>query len=131
MNEIQIYSVIMFFAGVFLSQAVFYYDKKRKKTKFFTYISATILQILDSVHSVHMGAVEFAKEQLKNVEEEEKEKYLEKESQKVSLFMQLYVLVFISAVPEDGKKYINYNSWTEAQALIEKLRGFMDERDKG
>ena len=121
----------MFFAGVFLSQVVFYYDKKRKKIKFFTYISATILQILDSVHSVHMATVEFAKEQLKNVEEEEREKYLEEESQKVSLFMQLYVLVFISAVPEDGKKYISYTNWTEAQALIEELRGFMNERDKG
>ena len=131
MNEIQTYSVIMFFAGVFLSQVVFYYDKKRKKIKFFTYISATILQILDSVHSVHMATVEFAKEQLKNVEEEEREKYLEEESQKVSLFMQLYVLVFISAVPEDGKKYISYTNWTEAQALIEELRGFMNERDKG
>ena len=76
-----------------------------------------------------MGAVEFAKEELKNVEEEKREEYLEKESQKVSLFMQLYVLVFIKAVPKDGRKYISYNNWTEAQVLIEKLRGFMDERD--
>lgn len=131
MNEIQIYSAIMFFAGVFLSQVIFYFDKKRKKIRFYTYISAAILQILDSVHSVHMGAVEFAKEQLKNVEEAEREEYLKKESQKVSLFMQLYVLVFIKAVPKDGRKHINYNSWTEAQILIEKLRGLMDERDKG
>ena len=120
----------MFFAGAALSQAVFYFDKQRKKKLFFSYISATILQILHSVHSVHMAAIEFAKEEIKNVEEAERQKYLEEESQKVSLFMQLYVLVFIKAVPKDGRKYISYSNWTEAQALIEKLRGFMDERDK-
>jgi len=129
MSEIQIYSTIMFFAGVALSQAVFYLDKKKKMQYFYTYLSAALLQILDSVHSVHMGSVEFAKEQLKNVEEVTREEYLEKESQKVSLFMQLYILVLIRAVPKDGRKYINYNSWTEAQALIKKLRGFANERD--
>ena len=121
----------MFFAGVLLSQAVFYFDKKNKKRLFYTYISAAILQILDSVHSVHLGAVEFAKEQLKNVEEEEKQEYLNKESEKVSLFMQIYLLVFIRAVPEDGRKYISYTKWSEAQALIKELRGFMkDEQSK-
>lgn len=129
MNEVQIYSTIMFFAGAIISQVVFYFDKEGKKKHFYTYLSAAILQVLDSVYSVHMGTVEFAKQQLKNLEEDELQEYLEKESQKVSLFMQLYVLVFIKAVPEDGRKYINYNSWTEAQALIEKLRGFANERD--
>lgn len=119
----------MFFAGAIISQVVFFFDKQRKKKHFYTYLSAAILQVLDSVYSVHMGTVEFAKQQLKNLEEDELQEYLEKESQKVSLFMQLYVLVFIKAVPEDGRKYINYNSWTEAQALIEKLRGFANERD--
>ena len=131
MNEIQIYSVIMFFSGVALTHAVFFLDRQRKEKQFFTYISASILQILDCVHSVHMASIEFAKEQLKNLEEEEREEYLKKESQNVSLFMQLYVLVFIRAVPKSGRKYINYKDWTEAQALIEKLRGFTSERDKG
>ena len=130
MNEIQIYSTIMFFAGVIISQAVFHFDKKRKKRLFYTYISATILQILDSVHSVHKAAVEFAKEELKNIEEVKREEYLEKESQKVSLFMNLYLLLFIKAVPEDGRKYIKYETWTEASALIEELRGFMNGEDK-
>jgi len=129
MNEIQIYSTIMFFAGVTLSQAIFYFDKKAKKKKFYIYLSAAILQILHSVHSVHLGAVEFAAQQLKNLEEDELQEYLEKESQKVLLFMELYVLVFIKAVPRDGRKYINYSTWSEAQALIEKMRGFMHEGD--
>lgn len=121
----------MFFAGVIISHAVFYFDKKRKKRLFYTYISAAILQILDSVHSVHKAAVEFAREQSKNVEEAKREEYLKKESQKVSLFMNLYLLLFIKAVPEDGRKYIKYETWTEASALIEELRGFMNGEDKG
>ena len=121
----------MFFAGALISHAVFYFDKKRKKDLFYNYISAAMLQILDSVHSVHKAAVEFAREESKNVEEAKREEYLMKESQKISLFMNLYLLLFIKAVPKDGRKYIRYKTWTEASALIEELRGFMNGKDKG
>lgn len=132
MNETQIYSVIMFFAGVALTHAAFYFDQKIKKKKFYIIISATILQILDSVHSSHMAAIEFAKEELKTVEESSRQEYLLKEGQKVSVFMELYVLLLIKAVPEEGRKYINYRSWPEAKTLIEELRGFMkNEQSKG
>ncbi len=125
MNEIQFYSIIMFFAGVILTQAVFYFDRQAKKKKFYILMSATILQVLDSVHSTHMAAVEFAKDEIKFLEETEREEYLLKESQKVSVFMELYVLLFIKAVPQEGRKYINYRTWPEAKALIRELRGFM------
>jgi len=117
----------MFFAGVVLTHAVFYFDRKEKKKRFYILLSATILQILDSVHSVHMAAVEFAKDELKTLEETEVEKYLEKEVQKVSVFMELYVLLFIKAVPQEGRKYINYRTWPEAKSLIDKLRGLMED----
>ena len=128
MSEIQIYSVIMFFAGVGLSKAVFYLDQKKKQRDFFLVISATILQILDSVHSVHLAAIDTAMHELKKLETKDEtdiEKYLEQENSKVSIFMELYTLVLIKAVPEAGRKYINYSNWPEASLLIEQLRGIM------
>ena len=134
MSEIQIYSIIMFFAGVGLSKAVFYLDQKKKQRDFFLVISATILQILDSVHSVHLATIDTATHELKKLETKDEtdiEKYLEQENSKVSIFMELYTLVLIKAVPEAGRKYINYSNWPEASLLIEQLRGIMqNEKDK-
>lgn len=123
MNEIQLYSVIMFFAGVAITHSVFFFENKYKKKKFYLLLSAAILQILDSVHSTHLAAVEFTKDKLKTVEENEYQEYLLKESQKVSILMEIYVLLLIKAVPSEGRAYINYRSWSEAKSLIEKLRG--------
>ena len=135
MSEIQIYSIIMFFAGVGLSKAVFYLDQKKKQRDFFLVISATVLQILDSVHSVHLAAIDTATHELKKLETKDEtdiEKYLEQENSKVSIFMELYTLVLIKAVPEAGRKYINYSNWPEASLLIEQLRGIMQNgKDKG
>ena len=128
MNDIQTYSILMFFAGVALSKAVFYLDQKKKQRDFFLVISVTILQILDSVRSVHTSAVELADYELKKLETKEEtdiEKYLEQENSKISIFMELYTLVLIKAVPKAGRKYINYSKWSEASSLIEQLRGIM------
>ena len=134
MNEIQIYSIIMFFAGVTLCKVAFYFDEKKKQRNFFLVISATILQILDSVHSVHLAAVDTAVHELKKLETKDEidiEKYLEQESSKISIFMELYTLVLIKAVPAAGRKYINYRKWSEASSLIEQLRGIVrDGKDK-
>ena len=73
MNEIQLYSAIMFFAGVALSRAVFYFDNKKKLKRFYLLLSASILQVLDNVYITHKAAIEFASEQLKNVEHLEKQ----------------------------------------------------------
>ena len=132
MNEIQIYSILMFMAGVGLTHAVFYFDRQTKLKKFYLRMSAIILQILDNINLVHMASTEFAKEETKTVEDSKAEEYLLKEQQKLSVFMELYVLLFIKAVPPEGRKYLNYRSWPEASSLIEELRGFMNnEQDKG
>tara|TARA_R100000005_G_C4996141_1_gene202987 strand:+ start:1920 stop:2318 length:399 start_codon:yes stop_codon:yes gene_type:complete len=128
MNEIQLYAVIMFIAGVILSHAVFYFDRKSKQKKFYIIMSATILQVLDSIHSVHLASIEFAKQELKTIEETSREEYLEVEEQKVQVFMELYTLLFIRAVPEQGRKYIKYRSWDEASSLIIKARGLINDR---
>ena len=131
MNETQIYSIIMFFAGVALTHAVFYFDNQKKSKNFYILMSACILQVLDCIHSIHIAAIDFTRQQTKTTEETSRDEYLLKESQKVSFFMDLYVLLLIKAVPENGRKHINYRSWHEAKALIEKLRGLMkDEQSK-
>ncbi len=129
MNEIQLYAVIMFIAGTVLSHAVFYFDRKKKQKKFYVTMSATILQVLDSIHSVHLASIEFAKQELKTVEETTREEYLEIEEQKVQVFMELYTLLFIRAVPKQGREYINYSSWSEASSLIIKVRGLINDRE--
>ena len=107
-----------------MTHAVFYFDRQNKKKKFYILISATILQVLDSVHLSHMAAIEFAKDEIKTLEETEREQYLKKEVQKVSVFMDLYVLLLIKSVPEEGRRYIGYKTWPEAESLIRQLRGF-------
>jgi hypothetical protein len=124
----------MFWAGVILTKAVFYFDQKKKTKQFYIVISASLLQVLDAVHSAHLAAVEYGASELKKIETVEEtnlEEYLEKESSKIAIFMELYTLLFIKAVPQAGRKYINYRTWPEASALIEQLRGFMkDEKDR-
>ena len=135
MNEIQIYSIMMFFAGVLVTKAVFYFDQETKTKKFYILLSAAVLQMLDSVHTSHMAGIEYAETELKRIElleETARKEYLEKEGNKVALFMEIYTLLLIKAVPEKGRKYINYRSWPEAKALIEQLRGVMrNEKDQG
>ena len=95
-------------------------------------MSAAILQVLDSVHSVHLAAAEYVSSQIKkqeSIEETEAEEYLLKESQKIDLFMEIYTLLFIRATPEEGRKHINYRSWPEAKTLIDKLRGFLNNEE--
>ena len=129
MNEIQIYSIMMFFAGVVLTHVVFYLERERKKKNFYILMSACILQILDSVYSVHMASCEFAGEELKTTEESIRDEYLDVEVKRVSVFMELYVLLLRKAVPQEGRKYINYNTWPEAKSLIKDLRGLMEIED--
>lgn len=125
MNEIQIYSAVMFFTGVALTQAIFYFDRKRKEKKFYIFLSAVILQILENTNLTHASVIEFSRNVLKTLEESEKQKYLEEESRKLSALMELYVLLFIKAVPPSGRKHISFSSWSEAQALIKQMRGFL------
>jgi len=129
MNEIQLYSFVMFLAGVLLTKAVFYFDQKHKEKKFYIIMSATILQVLDSVHSSHKAVIEYAVVGLKKIEtleETEISEYLEKESNKVEVFMELYTLLLIKAVPQRGRKYISFRSWPEANSLIQQLRSFTE-----
>ena len=132
MNEIQIYSAVMFFAGVALTHAVFYFDKKSKNKRFFIYLSASILQVLENINLTHDASIDYMGEQLKNVEESQRRDYLEKERQKLAALMELYVLLFRKSVPPEGRKFVNFKSWPEAKALIDKLKGFLrDEQGKG
>ena len=125
MNEIQTYSVIMFFAGVGLTHAVFYYERLKKKKSFYLFLSSMILQALENIHLIHQASIEFVKDKTKTIDESEAEEYLKKEDLKLSVFMEMYVLLLVKSVPKEGRKYISYKSWPEAQALLKKLRGFM------
>ena len=120
----------MFFAGVLITKAVFYFDERQNTKKFYLVVSAGILQMLDAVHSAHVSAIKFAKTEFENTKtlvETDTAEYLEKESAKISVFMELYTLLLIRAVPKKGRRYINYRNWTEASALIEHLRGLTNE----
>ncbi|RPG59475.1 MAG: hypothetical protein CBD51_003055 [Flavobacteriales bacterium TMED191] len=133
MNEIQIYSLMMFFAGVVLTKAVFFFDEQRKKRRFYLTMSAAVLQVLDSVYTVHAAAAEYSaneKFKIKIDEESTHQEYLEKEMQKVNILMEVYTLLFLKAIPAYGRQYVNYRSWPEAQSLIQKIRR-LSEDEKG
>ena len=61
---------------------------------------------------------------LETLEETDISEYLEEESNKVEVFMELYTLLLIKAVPQKGRKYISFRSWPEASSLIQQLRSF-------
>ena len=109
-----------------MTHAVFYFDRTRKKRDFYTLLSAVILQVLENIDLAHQATKEFQLEQLKTIDDSERQEYLEKENKKISVFMDLYVLLFIKAIPEEGRKHVTYRSWPEARALIKELRGFID-----
>jgi len=127
MNEIQFYSIIMFFAGVAITHAVFYFDLKQKRNRFYILMSAAILQVLDSVYTTHMSAFEFIKTETKTVEDSQTHEYLDTELAKISVFMEIYILLLTKAVPKEGRKYVKYKTWPEAQTLIKELRGLSDD----
>lgn len=125
--------ITMFWAGVFLTKAVFYFQQKLKTKQFYIIMAAAILQVLDSVYSVHEAAVKYNITELKkndSLEETEIEEYLDKERKKVLILMEVYTLLFLNAVPSSGRKFINYRNWTEASELIEKLRGLTGEKNE-
>ena len=113
----------MFFAGVILTHAVFFFDRKKKQSKFYLYLSAVILQSLENIDLIHQSSVEFARNSLKFTEDSEKEEYLQKESEKISVYMDLYVLLLLMSVPKDARSHIGYKNWSEAKTLIKKMRG--------
>lgn len=132
MNEIQIYSAVMFFAGVALSHAVFYFDRINKKKNFYIFLSAVALQILDNANLLHQANAEFSASQLKTTDDLDKQEYLEKEAQKISVFMEVYVLLLIKAIPKEGRKHIKFRTWPEARSLLEKMRGLIqNEQSEG
>ena len=133
MNEIQIYSIAMFFAGVILTKAVFFFDQQRKKKRFYLIMSAAVLQVLDSVYTVHQAAAEYSageRFKIKTDEETTHQEYLEKEMHKVNILMEVYTLLFLKAIPVYGRQYAGYRSWPEAQSLIQKMRR-LSEDEKG
>ena len=129
MNETQIYSTIMFFAGVVLTHAAFFLEKKTKEKKFYFYLSSIILQVLENVNLAHLAAIEYTKDKLKTLDETETEEYLKIEDQKLSTFMELYTLLLIRAMTKQGRRYLNYKSWSEAKAVIKELRGLMNDTE--
>jgi hypothetical protein len=133
MSELLIYSTAMFWAGVLLTKAVFYFQEQLKKKHFYLIMSAALLQVLDSVHSVHEAAIEYNTSELKkndSIGEKELKEYLKTEREKVLVLMEVYTLLFLKAVPSSGRKFINYRSWSEAKQLIKKLRGLTGEKNE-
>jgi len=115
----------MFATGALLTKAVFFLEQQRKKKRFYLIMSAAVLQVLESVYTVHMAAAEFSANErfkLKTTEETTAEEYLKKEVQKVNILMEVYTLLFLKAIPANGREYANYRSWPEADALIQKVR---------
>ena len=109
-----------------MTHAVFYFERLNKKKKFYFFLSSIILQALDNLHLAHQASIEFAKDKIKTIDDSETEEYLKKESMKLSVFMEMYVLLFVKSIPQEGRKYINYKSWPEAKAILKELRGFVN-----
>jgi len=135
MNEIQIYSAIMFFAGVVLTHAIFYFQQKKKEKDFLILYSAVALQALESLYLQQMSNIEMISERTERdsgMDETELAEYLRQEGSKVEVFMEIYTMLMIRALPKGARKLINFSNWTQAKSLIEKTRRVMKNgKDKG
>ena len=135
MNEIQIYSAIMFFAGVVLTHAIFYFQQKKKEKNFLVSYCATALQALQSLYLQQMANIEMISERTERdsgMDETELAEYLRKEGSKVEVFMEIYTMLMIRALPKGARKLVNFSNWTQARSLIEQARRVMENgKDKG
>lgn len=135
MNELQIYSAIMFAAGAALTHAVFYFHQKKKEKDFLILYSATALQALENLYIQQKSNIEMIYERTKtcsSMDETEVSEYLKVEGDKVEVFMEIYTLLMVQALPKSARKLIKFSNWTQARSLIEKTRRVMrNERNKG
>ena len=134
MNQLQLYSFIMFFAGVALTHAVFYFQQKKKEREFLILYSAVALQALESLHVQQMSNLEMISERTKaasSMDEDQVNEYLKVEGDKVEVFMEIYTMLMIQALPKSARKLVKFSNWTQARSLIEKTRRVMkNEKDK-
>jgi hypothetical protein len=124
----------MFFAGAALAKAVFYFQEKQKQKQYYVMYVAVALQALQNLFLSHKANLEVFEDRLKQNStdaELDLEKYLENEGEKIAVFMEIYTMLLIRAVPKEARKFINFSNWTQAKALINKLRGPMDGEDNG
>ena len=125
----------MFFAGVALTHAIFYFQQKKKEKDFLILYSAVALQALDSLYLQQMANIEMISERTERdsaMDETELAEYLRKEGSKVEVFMEVYTALMIKALPKGARKLINFSNWTQARSLIEKTRRAMKNgKDKG
>ena len=124
----------MFFAGVALTHAVFYFQQKKKERDFLILYSAVALQALESLHVQQMSNLEMISERTKTVssmDETQVNEYLKVEGDKVEVFMEIYTMLMIRALPKSARKLVKFSNWTQARSLIEKTRRVMkNEKDK-
>ena len=135
MNELQIYSAIMFAAGVALTHAVFYFQQRKKEKDFLILYSATALQALENLYIQQKSNIEIISERTKttsSMDETQISEYLKLEGDKVEVFMEIYTLLMIRALPKSARKLIKFSNWTQAKSLIERTRRVMrNEKNKG
>ena len=125
----------MFFAGVAITHAIFYFQQKKKQKDFLILYSATALQALDNLYLQQMSNLEMISERTERdsgMDETELAEYLRQEGSKVEVFMEIYTMLMVRALPEGSRKLVNFSNWTQARSLIEKTRRAMENgKDKG
>ena len=125
----------MFLAGVVLTHTVFYFSQKKKEKDFLISYCATALQALQSLYLQQMANIEMISERTERdsgMDETELAEYLRQEGSKIEVFMEIYTMLMLRALPKEARKLVNFSNWTQARSLIEKTRRAMENgKDKG
>lgn len=125
----------MFFAGVAITHAIFYFQQKKREKDFLISYCATALQALQSLYLQQMANIEMISERTERdsgMDETELAEYLRQEGSKVEVFMEVYTALMIRALPKEARELVNFSNWTQARSLIEKARrATEDGKDKG
>ena len=118
-----------------MTHTVFYFSQKKKEKDFLISYCATALQALQSLYLQQMANIEMISERTERdsgMDETELAEYLRQEGSKIEVFMEIYTMLMLRALPKEARKLVNFSNWTQARSLIEKTRRAMENgKDKG
>ena len=108
MTDLQLYSLIMFWAGVFLTRIIFFFENKWKEDTSYSDISTGLFKFL-----LIIGAIEASNERL-NPHTQPGEDPEERVNKKMTALTE----VLLSCFSEEQRNKIYFRSWNEVNLVM-------------
>ena len=120
MTDLQFYSLVMFWAGVFLTRIIFFFENKWKEESFYSGMSTGLFKFL-----LIVGAIEVSKEK------RNPDKYLNPgPEERANKKMVALTEVLLSCFDEKQRSKIYFRSWGEVNLMMNFIKKEKKEEPK-